>query len=136
MAPASPRKAPGRTPASLESLVGRSQEAVLRFARGRSTARFVITAVPRHGWDVRVGGLASADVEVDALKSDGEGLHLLQTTHQQGACAITGARSHCFLRFAVGANQTPGTWTVIAKKRSGPAAAMRVQITFYRAGSQ
>jgi len=79
---------------------------------------------------------ASADFEVDALKSDGEWLYLLEMTHQREACAITGTRLHCFLRFAIGANQMPGTWTVIAKKRTGPAATVRVQITFYRPGSE
>src|ERR1035441_7507808 len=39
--------------------------------------------------------------------------------------------AHRFLWFAIGANQTPGPWTVIAKKRIGPATTMRVQITFY-----
>ena len=132
-APASQPKTASSTPASL---VGRPQEAVLRFAPGRSTARFVITAVPHDTWDAGITAPASADFEVDALKSDGESLHLLETTHQREACAISGTRSHCFLRFAIGANHTPGTWTVIAKKRTGPAATIRVQITFYRPGSE
>jgi len=79
---------------------------------------------------VRISAPASADFEVDALKSDGEWLYLLETTHQREACAITGTRLHCFLRFAIGANQMPGTWTVIAKKHSGSAATTRIQITF------
>lgn len=109
---------------------------MLRLARGHSTARFVITAVPHDTWNVRVSAPASANFEVDALKSGGERLSLLETTQQREACAITGARLHCFLRFAIGANQTPGPWTVIAKKRTGPATTMRVQITFYRPGSE
>jgi hypothetical protein len=132
-APASQQKIAPSTPASL---VGRPQEAVLRFAPGRSTARFVITAVPHDTWDVRISAPAGADFEVDALKSDGESLHLLETTHQREACSVSGTRSHCFMRFAIGANQTPGTWTVIATKRTGAAATMRVQITFYRPGSE
>jgi hypothetical protein len=96
----------------------------------------VITAVPHDTWDVRISAPASAEFEVDALKSDGERLSLLETTHQREACVITGTRLHCFLRFAVGTNQTPGSWTVIAKKRTGPATTMRVQITFYRPGSE
>ncbi len=109
---------------------------MLRLARDRSTARFEITAVPHDTWDVRIGAPASADFEVDALKSDGERLSLLETTHQREGCAITGTRVHCFLRFAIGANQTPGRWTVIAKKRTGPATTMRIQITFHRPGSE
>jgi hypothetical protein len=96
----------------------------------------VITAVPHDTWDVRISAPASAEFEVDALKSDGERLSLLETTHQREACVITGTRLHCFLRFAVGTNQTPSSWTVIAKKRTGPATTMRVQITFYRPGSE
>jgi hypothetical protein len=105
---------------------------VLRLARGHSAARFVITAVPHDTWNVRISAPESADFEVDVLKSNGERLSLLETTHQREACAITGPRLHCFLRFAIGANQTPGPWTVIAKKRTGPALTIRIQITFYR----
>jgi hypothetical protein len=124
------------TPASFGSFVVRPQEAVLRLARGRSTARFEITAVPHDTWDVRITAPASADFEVDALKSDGERLSLLETTHQREVCATTSRRVHCFMRFAVGANQTPGRWTVIAKKHTGPATTMRIQITFHRPGSE
>jgi hypothetical protein len=109
---------------------------VLRLARGHSTARFVITAVPHNTWVVRINAPTSADFEVNVLKSGGERLTLLETTHQREACAITGTRLHCFLRFAIGANQTPGPWMVIATKRTGPAIAMRIQITFYRPGSE
>jgi len=136
IAPAPQPKTDNSTPASLSSLVGHPQEAVLRLSRGRSTARFQITAVPHDTWDVRITAPASADFEVDALKSYGERLYLLETTHQREVCAITGTRVHCFLRFAIGANQTPGRWTVIAKKRTGPATTMRVQITFHRPGSE
>jgi hypothetical protein len=129
-------KTASSAPISLSSLVGRPQEAVLRLARGRSTARFEITGVPHDTWDVRIGAPASADFEVDALKSDGERLLLLETTHQREACAITGTRVHCFLRFAIGANQTPSRWTVIAKKRTGPATTIRIQITFRRPGPE
>jgi hypothetical protein len=135
-APASQSKTAGSLPASLGSFTGRPQEAVLHLSRGRSTARFVVTAVPHDTWALRVGAAASADFEVDALKSNGEWLYLLETTHERHACAVTGTRLHCLLRFAVGANQTPGRWTVIAKKRTGPATATRIQITFYRPGSE
>ena len=134
-APAPQPKTAGATPASLGPLVGRPQEAVLRLSRGRSTARFEITAVPHDTWDVRITAPASADFEVDALKSDGEWLYLLETTHQREVCAITGPQVHCFMRFAIGANQTPGRWTVIAKKHTGSATTARIQITFHRPGS-
>jgi hypothetical protein len=109
---------------------------VLSLPRGRSTARFQVTAVPHDTWDVRISAPASADFEVDALKSDGEWLYLLETTHQREACVITGTRVHCFLRFAVGANQTSGRWMVIAKKHAGSATTARIQITFHRPGSE
>jgi hypothetical protein len=129
-------KTASSTPASLGPLVGRPQEAVLRLPRGRSTARFVITAVPHDTWDVRITAPASADFEVNALKSDGERLSLLETTRQREGCAITGTRVRCFLRFAIGANQTPGRWTVIATKHTGSATTLRIQITFHRPGSE
>lgn len=132
----SPAPQPKTASSTPTSLVGRPQKAVLRLPRGRSTARFEITAVPHDTWDVRISAPASTDFQIDALKSDGERLHLLETTHQREACAITGTRLHCFLRFAIGANQTPGPWTVIAKKRTGPATTMRIQITFHRPGSE
>jgi hypothetical protein len=124
------------TPASLGSFGGRPQAAVLRLARGHSTARFVITAVPHDTWVVRISAPASADFEANVLTSDGERLSILETTHQREACARDGTRLHCFLRFAIGANQTPGHWTVIARKRTDPAITMRIQITFYRPGSE
>lgn len=130
--PAPQAKRASSTPVSLSSFVGRPQEAVLRLARGRSRARFEITAVPHDTWDVRISAPASADFEVDGLKSDGERLSLLETTHQREACATTGTRLNCFQRFAVGANQAPGTWTVIARKRTEPAAAVRIGVTFDR----
>ncbi len=129
-------KTASSTPASLGSRLGRPQESLLRLPRGRSTARFVITAVPHDTWDVRISAPASADFEVEVLKSDGERLSILETTHRRETCAITSTRLRCFLRFAIGANQTPGPWTVIARKRTGPALTMRIQITFYRPGSQ
>jgi hypothetical protein len=129
-APAPQPRTATSTPVSLSSLVGRPQEALLHLARGRSTAHFVITAAPHDTWDVRISAPASADFEVDVLKSNEERLSLLETTHQREACATTGTRLHCFQRFAVGANQTPGRWTVIAKKHSGSAATTRIQITF------
>ena len=135
-APAPQPTTAGSTPASIGSLVGRPHAAVLRLAREHSTAHFVITAVPHDIWVVRISAPASADFEVDALKSDGERLSLLETTHQREVCATTSRRVHCFMRFAVGANQTPGRWTVIAKKHTGPATTMRIQITFHRPGSE
>lgn len=124
-------KIPASTPALLGSLVGRPQGAVLRLTAGRSSAHFVITAVAHDTWDMQVSAPSSANFAVDALKADGERLHLLETTHQPETCATAGPRVHCFLRFAVGANQTAETWTVIAKKRTGPATTIRIQIMFY-----
>ena len=105
---------------------------MFRLARGHSTARFVITAVAHDTWVVRISAPASADFEVDALKSDGETLHILETTHHAEACSITGTRVRCFLRFAIGANQTPGRWTVIATKHTGSETTVRIRITFRR----
>ena len=105
---------------------------MLRLARGHSTARFVITAVPHDTWVVRISAPASADFEVNVLKSDGEQLALLETTHEPEVCAITGTRVRCFLRFAIGANQTPGRWTVIATKHTGSETTVRIRITFRR----
>ena len=123
------------TPASPASLVGRPQEAVLRLPAGRSTSRFVITAVPHDSWDLEVSAPATADLAVEALKPDGERLYLLETTRERHACTVTGGRSRCFLRFAIGANLARGPWTMIATKRTEPAATVRIQVTFHRPGS-
>ena len=61
--------------------------------------------------------------------------HLLETTQQREGCAITGTRLRCFMRFAIGANQAPGRWTVIAKKRTEPAATVRIGVTFNLTGT-
>jgi hypothetical protein len=129
-------KMSGTTPAAVAFLASRPQEAVLRLPAGRSTSRFEITAVPHDEWDLRVSAPAKADLSVEALKPDGERLYLLETTRQRYPCAVTGGRSHCFLRFAIGANLAPGTWTIIATKRTEPAATARIQVTFHRPASR
>jgi hypothetical protein len=126
----------GATRASPVPFVGRPQSAVLRLAAGRSTSHFVITAVPKDPWDLRVSAPAAADVAVQAQKQDGELLYLLETTREPGVCTVTRGRSHCLLRFAIGANQARGRWTVTAAKRAGPAAAARIEVTFHRPGSE
>jgi hypothetical protein len=107
---------------------------LLSLQRGRSSARFAITAVPHDTWDVRIDAPTRADFKLVALKSDGESLRLLETTRRREGCASTRTHLHCFLPFAIGANQTPGRWTIIATKRTGPATTVRIQITFYSPG--
>jgi hypothetical protein len=100
IAPVPQPKTASSATASLGSLVVHPQEAVLRLSRGSSTAGFQITAVPHDTWDVQIGAPASADFEVDALKSDGERLSLLETA--RGCTAFSGSPSGRIRRPAVG----------------------------------
>jgi hypothetical protein len=56
----------------------------------------------------------------------------LDSTHDTGSCQAHGARSTCLSHLPILEAQLAGRWTVIATKRSGPAATVRIAITFYK----
>jgi hypothetical protein len=127
-----PQPAVARAPGATQ-LVGRPQAAVLWLAAGRSTAKFTITALaPReHTWDVTISAPAGADVEVHIVTWYGVSFSVLDTTRDRQSCATSRGRTVCVLRFPLLEAQRPGPWTVIARKRTAPAAAVRVQVTFH-----
>jgi hypothetical protein len=128
----SPIRSGAATTDGLKSLSGQSQGATLRMASGRSTATFQVTALdpPTHVFDVRVAAPASADFRVRMRTSDGALLHILDSTRSADWCQVRRDRSVCFLPFPLLEARREGLWTVIVTKRSIPAAAVRVAVTF------
>jgi hypothetical protein len=101
-------------------------------ARGHSTARFRITALPpaKHAFDVRVIAPTSADVRVRIRTWYGQLLHLLDSTRDKQSCEDRGNRLICLVLFPRLEAQRERQWTVIVTKRSTPRATTRVEVTF------
>ena len=113
--------------------VGRSQQASLALPAGHSSAQYRITAPsPAHyAFDVTVSAPVSANVTVNARKWYGTMLSILISTRDLGeSCKRQGSQNVCFERFPLLPAQRAGTWTVVASKRSEPAATVRVAVTF------
>ncbi|HEY4461721.1 MAG TPA: hypothetical protein VGN41_03565 [Streptosporangiaceae bacterium] len=112
---------------------GQPQAANLALPAGPSSAQYRITAPSpaRYGFDVTVTAPASADVSVNARTWYGATLGILASTRDLGgSCSRQSALDVCFERFPLLPAQRAGTWTIVAAKRSRPAAAVRVTITF------
>jgi hypothetical protein len=126
--------ASNRSPISPAQLLDRAQQAVLLLPRGRSTAQFVITALPppTHIWTVLISASASADFEVHIRTWYGTWLGVLPTTHNHEWCRNAGTEVRCALTFPELEAQRAGSWTVIARKRSYPAARVHIRVTFSR----
>jgi hypothetical protein len=118
--------------ATISTLAGRPQAAFLRLGRGRSSARYTITALspPTHTYDVRIVAPVSAAISVRIRTWYATSLSVLNTTRDKTWCNTRGTRSICLLRFPRLEAQQAGPWTVIASKRSQPAATVRVAVTF------
>ena len=119
--------------AGTTSIIGRPQAANLALASGRSSARYVITAPDpaRYGFDVSVTAPASIDVAVSIHTWYGAVFpSILSSSHQSGACRLRGSQDVCFELFPFLPAQRAGAWTVVAAKQSGPAAIVRIVITF------
>lgn len=116
-----------RTPAA-----GQPQAASLVLPVGRSSAQYRIAAPSpaRYTFDVTVTAVASADVAVNIRTWYGAILSILGSTRDLGVCMRRGSQDTCFERFPLLEGQLAGTWTVIASKRSGPPATVRVAVTF------
>lgn len=115
------------------SVIGRPQAANLAMSGGRSSARYVITAPDpaRYAFDVSVSAPSSIDVAVSIDTWYGaEFPSILVSSHQLGACRLRGSEDVCFERFPWLPAQRAGAWTVVAAKKSGPAATVRIVITF------
>ena len=119
--------------AGTTSVIGRAQAANLALASGRSSAQYVITAPDpaRYGFDVGVTAPASVDVAVSMHTWYGAVLpSILISSHQSGTCRLEGSQDSCFELFPLLEAQRAGAWTVVAAKQSGPAATVRIVITF------
>jgi hypothetical protein len=113
-------------------LEGKPQGRSLRLPEGRASRRFTITAFdpPTHTYDVRVVTRASADLGVQMRTWYGQPLQVLDSIRGDSICHIRLGRADCFLAFPALEAQRAGEWTVIVRKRSGPAVAVRVEVTF------
>lgn len=123
---------PAGTIARTSPDVQRPQASALVLAAGRSSARYRITAPSpaRYAFTVTVAAPASVDVAVTIITWYGAILSILDSTHEPGWCTRQGAQDICFERFPFLPAQLAGTWTVIASKRLGPAATVRIAVTF------
>jgi hypothetical protein len=72
----------------------------------------------------------AADVAVHIHTWYGVDLGVLDTTHDSAWCRTHGESSTCLSRLPILEAQLARRWTVIATKRSGPAATVNVAITF------
>jgi hypothetical protein len=108
------------------------QTAQLVLPAGRSSAQYRITAPSpaRYSFDVIVIAPASADVAVNIHTWYGAILSILDSTRDRGVCSRRGSHDTCFEQFPLLEAQLAGTWTVIASKRSKPAATVRITVTF------
>ena len=116
-----------------KSVIGRPQAANLAMSSGRSSAQYVITAPDpaRYGFDVSVTAPASIDVAVSIHTWYGADFpSILTSSRQSGVCRLTGSENICFEPFPFLPAQRAGAWTVVAAKQSGPAATVRIVITF------
>jgi hypothetical protein len=126
----------GTNSARAGAAVEQPQAATLVLPSGRSSAHYRITAPSpaRYGFDVTVAAPASATVGViirtwyGAIFSS-----ILTSTHDRGVCRRRGSQDICFERFPQLEGERAGTWTVVASKRSGPPATVRVAVTFVKA---
>ena len=109
-------------------VAGRPQVASLPMSAGRSSAQYGITAPDpaRYPFDVAVTAPVSVDVSVSIRTWYGAILpSILDSSHDAGSCQARGSEDVCFERFPFLPAQRAGRWTVIAAKRSGPAATIR-----------
>jgi len=119
--------------AGTASVIGTPQAANLALSPGRSSAQYVITAPDpaRYGFDVRVAAPASIDVAVSIHTWYGAVFpSILSSSRQPGVCTLTGSEDICYELFPFLPAQRAGAWTVVAAKQSGPAATVRIVITF------
>jgi len=107
--------------------VGRVQSATWQLPRGQATKRFGISALASHPYDVTVTAPDTSAVAV-TMNTNAGTRSTLVTLHDPG-CRTTAGRAVCLLHFAEGG--TPGgTWTVIVRKTSTPAARVKVSVVF------
>ena len=122
-----------REHAGTASVIGRPQAANLALPGGRSSAQYVITAPDpaRYSFEVIVAAPASIDVAVSIHTWYGAVFpSILSSSRQSDVCRLRGSEDTCFELFPFLPAQLAGAWTVVAAKQSGPAATVRIVITF------
>jgi hypothetical protein len=127
---------PAGTTASPVGVIGKPQAANLAMSAGRSSAQYGITAPDpaRYAFDVAVTAPVSVDVGLSIRTWYGAILpSILDSSHDAGSCQRRGYDDACFERFPFLPAQRAGHWTVVAAKTSGPAATIRIVITFVKA---
>lgn len=100
---------------------------------GRVSAQYNVTAPDpaRYAFDVTVTAPASVDVGVSIRTWYGAIFPgILTSSHQPHACTLRGSHDVCSEPFPLLPAQRAGKWTVVAAKESGPAATVRIVITF------
>ncbi len=113
----------------------RPQTATLALAPGHSSAQYRITVPsPAHyEFDVAVTAPASANVSIKADTWYGITLSILSSTRDlHESCKRQSSKAVCLGHFPLLPAQRAGTWTVVASKKSGPAANVRSMVTFFR----
>jgi hypothetical protein len=126
---------PAGNTASPAGAVGRPQAASLSLSAGRSSVQYWITAPDpaRYAFDVTVTAPASVNVGVSIRTWYGAIFpSILDSSHDASACQLRGSEDVCFEMFPVLPAQHAGRWTVVAAKPSGPAATIRIAITFVK----
>jgi hypothetical protein len=110
--------------------------AIFVLAAGHSSRQHQITApsLATYEFDVSISAPTSANVSLNALTPNGATLRLISSTRdrQDYSCRHQGSQNVCLGRFPLLPAQRGGIWTLLASKRSDPAATVRVVITFAR----
>ena len=126
---------PAGTTASPVGVIGKPQAANLTMSAGRSSAQYGITAPDpaRYAFDVAVTAPVSVDVGVSIRTWYGAIFpSILDSSHDAGSCQARGSEDVCFEMFPLLPAQHAGHWTVVVAKPSGPAAMIRIVITFVK----
>lgn len=115
-------------------VIGRPQSALLSLPRGESSSSYRITAPSpaRYAFDVKVTAPASATVGLHIRTWYGDVFSVLSSTNERASCRASGLNDICTLGFPLLPAQRAGVWTVVATKRSGPAARAHVTVTFVK----
>src|SRR5579875_1588625 len=113
----------------------RPQVVELRLDAGSASAHHGIAApAPKHHtFDVRISAPARLNVAVWLRTSYGTVLGVTTTTKNRQGCRLFRSKEHCLFRFPILEAQPAGRWRVFASKRTGPAAIVRIRVTFARA---
>ena len=126
---------PSGNTASSIGATEKPQAASLSMPVGRSSAQYVITAPDpaRYAFDVTVTAPVSVDVGVSIRTWYGAIFpSILDSSHDAGWCQARGSEDVCFEMFPFLPAQHAGHWTVVVAKPSGPAATIRIAITFVK----